>query len=202
LAQKDAVRVKSCWGGMVAFEARWFQPEKHATQSMQAPLRFRAENETYWDASERCLLQADLTALAPEELAFGETGIYMNPYVRVAYSEATFDCLSFAKRFERLYPPIQAALNWLSRRPNFNPRRLERAGEIVTRREWVWKQDASIREGNGTQDGLSAGVHGGYENVTRVARPGSFCGKPGLRYIDEVPHNGKRHCGLERVPAG
>ncbi|CAI6334360.1 unnamed protein product [Periconia digitata] len=33
LAGKDAVRVKSCWGGMTAFEARWFQEGIPTTQS-------------------------------------------------------------------------------------------------------------------------------------------------------------------------
>src|SRR5436190_18505688 len=32
LEQKDAVRVRSCWGGMVAFQAKWFQRDQESAQ--------------------------------------------------------------------------------------------------------------------------------------------------------------------------
>ncbi|KAK3114094.1 hypothetical protein LTR53_007941 [Teratosphaeriaceae sp. CCFEE 6253] len=206
LAQRDAVRVKSCWGGMVAFQARWFQPQLHHDSSpsrsmsphIPPPLRFRAEEETYWDASECCLIHADLAALAPEELGVGETGVFMNPYIRVAYSKATLDWLPFARRFERLYSPAQAMINWIAMRPAFNPRRLDPAGKTFTRRVWAW----SLDDGAGRWGSRRAGVHGSYHNETRVSLPGSFCGTPGLRYIDKVAQNGKRKWGVEEAPVG
>ncbi|TKA72608.1 hypothetical protein B0A55_06418 [Friedmanniomyces simplex] len=147
LERKDAVRVKSCWGGMVAFEARWFQPSLQPNSSSlaeqpQAPLRFRGVNETYWEASECCVIHADLTALAPEELAPAETGIFLNPYVRVAYSRKSLDWLAFTRRFERLYAPAQTIANWFAGRPSYNPRRLEEPGQPAVNRVWVWHPDS------------------------------------------------------------
>ncbi|RFU29696.1 hypothetical protein B7463_g6629, partial [Scytalidium lignicola] len=87
LAEKDAVRVKSCWGGMVAFDARYFQPsdtnaktaldhprsfpdlqEKEEDRDQHEepaglPLRFRAEPEPFYDSSECCLIHADIASI-------------------------------------------------------------------------------------------------------------------------------------------
>lgn len=86
LAGRDAVRVKSCWGGMVAFDARYFQKQPEArsvgkrdtyehpsatahptrqNESPSIPLRFRSEPEPFWDSSECCLIHADILALPP-----------------------------------------------------------------------------------------------------------------------------------------
>ena len=193
LAQKDAVRVKSCWGGMVAFEARWFQSslptDDDQSKEKHPPLRFRAVNDTYWDASECCLVHADLTELASEELAEGETGIFLNPYVRVAYSKASLRWLSFSRRFEWLYSPVQSFINWIARRPSFNPRRLEQPDDEVVDRVWTWDPPPNEMQGS-------------FQEVTRVAEPGSFCGQKGLWYMDEKPVNGKRKWGIELPPAG
>lgn len=117
LAQKDAVRVKSCWGGMVAIEAKWFQPHMQIAEAglpaKTTALRFRAEADSYWDSSECCLIHADLAELAGES----EPGIYMNPYVRVAYAHSTLRWLPFTRRFEHLYPWIHHLVNRLSSLP-------------------------------------------------------------------------------------
>jgi len=67
MAQKDAVRVRSCWGGMTAFEASWFQKSAVNTPSTRmeaaerfpnlplSPLRFRYEEDPFWEASEVCI---------------------------------------------------------------------------------------------------------------------------------------------------
>lgn len=67
MAQKDAVRVRSCWGGMTAFEASWFQkspverpskekpPKTGVTNFPSSPLRFRFEEDPFWEASEVCI---------------------------------------------------------------------------------------------------------------------------------------------------
>jgi hypothetical protein len=67
IAQKDAVRVRSCWGGMTAFEASWFQKSAVNTPSTRmeaaerfpnlplSPLRFRYEEDPFWEASEVCI---------------------------------------------------------------------------------------------------------------------------------------------------
>jgi hypothetical protein len=66
MAQKDAVRVRSCWGGMTAFEASWFQkaPPNKSSNGMisedgvstipSSPLRFRFEHDPFWEGSEVC----------------------------------------------------------------------------------------------------------------------------------------------------
>ncbi|KAK5122314.1 hypothetical protein LTR85_004225 [Meristemomyces frigidus] len=209
LAQKDAVRVKSCWGGMVSFEARWFQPWVHsagtvdvdANQQIQQSVRFRAENETYWDASECCLVHADIAALALDEMAVGETGVFMNPYIRVAYSKATLDWLPFTKRFERLYSPFHTVVNWIAKRPGFNARYLEQPGKEVVDRVWVWDAESRGAMQNGAVDELPNGIHGMYENVSRIATPGAFCGERHLSWINEEPRKGEARWGTERAPA-
>lgn len=202
LAQKDAVRVKSCWGGLVAYEARWFQPWLHVEGSQgRLPLRFRHENETYWEASECCLIHADLSALAPEELATGETGIFMNPYIRVAYSRMSLDWLPFTKRFERLYTPFQAVINWTCKRPGYNPRRLEQPGQTVVDRIWTWHPWSRDMDGPDNDVKRLDGGEGTYQEVVRTPLPGSFCGRAGLSYIDEMPLDGKRKWGTELPPA-
>ena len=257
LDQKDAVRVKSCWGGMVAFEAKWFQPQLYelddddlvlpsktsitgrslgsddSTTSSQAepiaasvnyfdealqqyideqraasvdddltsksadrisvpPLCFRFEPDTYWDASECCLIHADLaylslsSALSPTFAShYGDTGIYMNPYIRVAYSKAVLTWLPFTKRFERLYTPAHTIVNWIANLPRFNPRRLEQPGDAIINRVWQYDEESLAALRNGTIDQLPRGLQGFYQEVKRNARPGHFCGGRKLRYINE-----------------
>lgn len=73
LKNSDAVPVKSCWGGMVAYDAAGFwsadvlfagrsENEKtwKALQRQRDPLRFRHQGEIYWEESECCLISADL----------------------------------------------------------------------------------------------------------------------------------------------
>ncbi|ESZ92644.1 glycosyltransferase family 69 protein [Sclerotinia borealis F-4128] len=164
LAGKDAVRVKSCWGGIVAFDARFFQtkianttssiskerePEdsdhiyERSTSPTELPLKFRSEPESFWDSSECCLIHADILA-TPDFPDFttntnenwGE-GIFMNPFVRVAYDARSFNNIKYAKRFERLFVPWQAMINYLAHLPRFNDRRGEQGGDIVEDRLWI-----------------------------------------------------------------
>lgn len=206
LKQKDAVRVRSCWGGMVAFEAKWFQkvnsilpglspaksipnatPERMAKEisanesassnfsqtTPGGPLRFRVERELWWDASECCLIHADLQELQPLDsysMQNNATGIYMNPYIRVAYSDTTLRWLSFTRHFERILSPVQKLLSFMANRPPYNPRRLDIAGTEVTDRVWVPSAGHEDPDGNQTPQG------GGFKDVTRIASPGGFCG--------------------------
>jgi len=103
LAQKDAVRVRSCWGGMTAFEAGGFQKGNLDIETMSnagkmasniadikiSPLRFRYELDPFWDASDCCLIHADLTYLRHGRDSTHDSRIYTNPYVRVAYDSKT-----------------------------------------------------------------------------------------------------------------
>lgn len=70
MVQRDAVRLHACWGGMTAFEAKWFQnlqPDPSATGRLNnsdgvdfsgSPLRFRYEKDPFWDTSECCRIHA------------------------------------------------------------------------------------------------------------------------------------------------
>ena len=74
MAQKDAVRVRSCWGGMTAFEASWFQKplvdkstrykgKPSAAKTPHSPLRFRSEEDPFWEASEVCIFYISCSPL-------------------------------------------------------------------------------------------------------------------------------------------
>ncbi|KAG0647449.1 hypothetical protein D0Z07_6851 [Hyphodiscus hymeniophilus] len=155
LAGKDAVRVKSCWGGMVAFDGRYLQRDlKSLTGGKTSrtdtvgpptlPLRFRSEPEPFVDSSECCLIHADIIALptfpsisaASEKDSWGD-GIFMNPYVRVAYDSKSFSRIWLAKRFERLFALPQGIINRFAHMPVFNPRRAEIEGQIIQDRLWI-----------------------------------------------------------------
>lgn len=198
LAQKDAVRVKSCWGGMVAFEARWFyQSTTLASKSgsaakMQRPLRFRAGNEAFWESSECCLIHADLDALATTETGPTRHGIFMNPYIRVAYSPAVLRWLPFTRRFERLYSPVHTLVNAIAKRPGHNPRRLHQPDTMVTDRVWTWRDSADQEP----KDGLD----GAFQDVSRASLPGGFCGMRKASWINEHPSKGQSRWTSMRAP--
>uniref|UniRef100_A0A060T787 ARAD1B17754p n=1 Tax=Blastobotrys adeninivorans TaxID=409370 RepID=A0A060T787_BLAAD len=150
--QKDAVRVKSCWGGMVAFDGQYFQGPD--------PVKFRYEPEPYWDASECCLVHADILERAQVKDDMNDVGIYMNPYIRVAYDKTTFKLLKVGARFERVFSVIQGVLTTATGMPWYNCRRTERAGDKRYGLEW-------------TEHGLV--------EAERVAQPGGYCGRYGSR---------------------
>ncbi|KAJ9261804.1 CAZyme family GT69 [Paecilomyces variotii] len=169
LAGKDTVRVRSCWGGIVAFDAKYFQGHN--------PVRFRAEKDLFWDASECCLIHADIQDPAPDIEAIPDTGIYMNPYVRVAYDSGTLSWLRTTRRFERLYSLIHWIVNHIAGLPRFNPRRGERPGTEVDEKVWV------------ADDKLEGG--GSFVTVKRLADPGGFCGRRGLQVVVEDRKKGQ-----------
>ncbi|KAL3483216.1 cryptococcal mannosyltransferase 1-domain-containing protein [Aspergillus germanicus] len=140
LAGSDSVPVRSCWGGMVAFDARYFQNGSSnslvaATEGEEAaaagdlPARFRAltDPDYRWDASECCLIHADIQRPPINDEA-GDTGVYMNPFVRVAYDTTTLSWLSTTRRVERLYSGVQRIGNYLVGLPWYNPRREDQVG--------------------------------------------------------------------------
>lgn len=203
LDQKDAVRVRSCWGGMVAFNAKWFQPDdKHIdlsvanltvdpkmTSSNQhsaddstpnipnttPPIRFRASADTFWDASECCLIHADIEA-AVNRLGSLSSNIYLNPYIRVAYSSRTLSFLRISRRFERLFAPFQEMLGASLGLPTRNPRRVQEVGQQYEDMVWEYDDAAWLKTGN---------MSGGYRNVSRAALPGGFCGSRKLLVLGE-----------------
>lgn len=207
LAGKDAVRVRSCWGGMVAFEAKWFQaqtggqPEPtnatgESPNHSTFPLRFRADTETFWEASECCLINADLQYRMSGKGRPAESRVYINPFVRVAYDEKTLSWLSFIRRPERLYAPIHDILNYFVGFPETHARFSEEPGQVVTDKVWVFDNPAAAFASNATEADLA----GHYIDKTREAAPGGFCASPNLLVINEKPEHGKGSWSKIHVP--
>ena len=185
---RDAVRVKSCWGGMVAFDAKFLQPTIPASAVAQVekknildsgedelvsetqhwdlshPIRFRAEPDSNWDASECCLIHADIIGATQNETANEDKGIYQNPYVRVAYGSFTLWWLPFTRRFEKLYTLPHRIIDHLVGLPWPNPRRKP------------------------TQ-GTDAGADGG-----------GYCGMRTLQLLREEPRKGEKNWETVAVP--
>ncbi|KAF2126244.1 glycosyltransferase family 69 protein [Dothidotthia symphoricarpi CBS 119687] len=185
LSQSDAVRVRSCWGGMTAYEAKWFQdptlvnrgsastsPNEQTTSpnTNVSQLRFRYEEDTFWEASECCLVNADLQYRRTGRGMPSDSGIYMNPYIRVAYDEKTLSWLSLVRRPERLYSIIHDILNPMVGFPSRNERLGEEPGSIVT--DTVWEFDDPVR--GLSPNATEADRAGHYTELTRTAKPGSF----------------------------
>jgi hypothetical protein len=229
MAGTDAVRVKSCWGGMVAFEAKWFlpQPERalHVTEerdmaaamrpalSSGSQVRFRSLHELMWDASECCLIHSDIGALASqtpepwEDPENFDTGIYINPFIRVAYDVRSHSWLEFTRRFERLYIVAQRLVNWLVSRPPYQPRHAEQPGQTVRRREWVFDgplQDDIDRSNLGGK-ALTNEIakYGHWEDVEQIATPDGFCGGRQLLILRPQPWKvGERMWAKIKAPSG
>lgn len=178
LAGKDAVRGKSCWGGMVAFDARPFQANPS--------LRFGATSDTYWDASECCLIHADILDKTTLDEEGEYVGIYMNPIVRPAYSTTTLSWIRPVQRFERLFSIPHNIVNHVVGLPWVNPRRTEVPGSQVTEKVWVGDQS------------LNAG--GSFEEKTQEATVGGFCGIRTLQLIKESQRKGEKNWETVDVP--
>ena len=231
LSGTDAVRVKSCWGGMVAFEAKWFMIQQkqdeakkmtklkgNATKAVQPKMTspyvsFRASREIMWEASECCLVHADLSALTaqhPDEWENPENfdhGIYINPYIRVAYDVRTHSWLEFTRRFERLYPVVQNFVNWMVSRPPYQPRISDEPGQKVFRREWVFDgpetDSANRTQLSGPELMREITNFGHWEGVEATAEPGGFCGGRQSLLLRPQPWiPGERIWYKVHVPAG
>ncbi|KAI8942130.1 hypothetical protein NX059_000221 [Plenodomus lindquistii] len=212
LSGTDAVRVRSCWGGMVAYEAKWFQEQENSGGQPTAvpsalpptshntslpPLRFRYETDTFWEASECCLINADLQYRQTGKGMPTNPRIYLNPFIRVAYDEKTLSWLALVRRPERLYSLIHDILNYFVGFPAVQDRVGEEPGSVV--KDSVWHYDDPERgfAHNATQ----ADLKGHYEEVTRIAKPGSFCGGRNLLVMNEKPEHGPGRWG-KIIPPG
>jgi hypothetical protein len=203
LAEKDAVRVSSCWSGMAAYEATPFLrrevledeqsqlPESQIIDSslprsfvpnlpVYVPLRFRSQPDLIWEASECCLINADLLVRYPSF----EPQMYLNPYIRVAYDRKTWTLQPWIQRIERLFTPAQ----WIISKTGFqfphNPRRLELAGKTSIQERWMYDRpelngeifgrNATITEADFEPDGSM--LSGRFVETPQIALPGGYCG--------------------------
>ena len=194
---KDAVRVKSCWGGMVAFDARFFQaPSKPfgvgsmsedvdsastRPQMVSKPIRFRALPDLDWDASECCLIHADILGTSADGKAEDESGIYQNPYVRVAYGPRTLRWLPIARRMERLYTVPHTLINRLVGLPWHNPRRVETRGSASGHSTEGFRSSKSAQNVSGGGDG--------------------YCGMRTLQLVREASREGEKNWESVPIPS-
>ncbi|KAK5999361.1 hypothetical protein QM012_005486 [Aureobasidium pullulans] len=209
MKESDAVPVRSCWGGMVAFEARWFEPgaSDEFKEDMQSPsspvdlsasvrlmseadgpVRFRGEEELFREASECCLIHADIDARArllniskssdSDLETIAGSNIVMNPFIRVAYTRSSFRWLGLTRRFERLYALPHLWASWLVGLPFGNLRQFQEAGENVDNLVWRMRdQSKDSLTGTGIHEtSVTDAYDGCYQMVSQKARPGGFCG--------------------------
>ncbi|KAI1380227.1 glycosyltransferase family 69 protein [Hypoxylon crocopeplum] len=200
--QEDAVPVQACWSGMVAMQAKYVQnmnqslPNSHfqdinsyvvdpaIPHNVTAPVRFRYEPELFFDACECCLFHADVAKVA-EKAGEKELGIYMNPYVRVAYTERTLSWLPLVRRWERLFSIPHAVMSYFKSLPVRNPHRTVQEGDTFT--EEIW-----IGEGNA----------GHWQLVQREGRNGMFCGVREMQAIKLDEREGDKNWENIKIPAG
>lgn len=194
---KDAVRVKSCWGGMVAFDASYLQasqkavhdnpmPSKIGNDSAQIPdlsepIRFRAVTDLDWDASECCLIHADIINSHAQTVPVNAVGIYQNPYVRVAYGPWTLWWLPITRRFERLYTIPHTIIDRLVGLPWDNPRRVDFKPSDA-------KESVERSRGNPKPEIVGAGGDG-------------YCGLRTLQLLRETSREGEKNWETVPVPS-
>ncbi|KAI0129737.1 cryptococcal mannosyltransferase 1-domain-containing protein [Xylariales sp. AK1849] len=198
MGQTDAVPVSSCWGGIVAMQARYVQnlnrtlPEPHfqdigshvvdpvAPKNVTSPVRFRYEPEIFFDACECCLFLADVAQAARRE-GGKEMGTYVNPYVRVAYTDGVLAWIPWVKRWERLFIVPQWIITHLVRLPTHNPHRTAREGDSFM--EEIWKGDR-------------------WEMVQRPVRNGLFCGVREMQLLQQNERSDDVNWENTKMPAG
>ena len=172
LQVRDAVRVKACWGGMVAFDAKFFRKDDSDADGMSTKqqVRFRSESELDWEYSECCLIHADVAAWGrnPKDLTSPHSGsdqdteIYMNPFVRTAYSDRVFHWLFLGRRTEGLLHLFQDWITWYVNLPFYNKRRDVAIGQPIRKTAWVASN--------------SSDANGVWTSKTVNSQPGAFCG--------------------------
>ncbi|KAM5436033.1 hypothetical protein McanMca71_000218 [Microsporum canis] len=170
LEGSDAVQVRSCWGGMVVFQAEMFQDFSTADSTSRLVSQFRHEPEPFWESSECCLIFADLEDQFGEPDVANRTGVFLNPFIRVAYSQNTWKWLAFFRRYERIFANMQYIVSKLAY-PEHNPRRTHVAGQRV--KDSVWQSNADGQPG------------GSFQTIQRRAAPGGYCGQRRMFVMDE-----------------
>lgn len=125
--------------------------------------------------------QQEIDQTAEREDKKWDTGIYMNPYVRTSYSASTHSRLWLWQCFERLFSPVQRALNYWAGMPRWNYRRAEMEGERIRDRLWVGR-----RGGGGVEEGVDEG--GGEGNGSRLARRATLGTVRGKEYWANEGH--------------
>ncbi|KEY73412.1 hypothetical protein S7711_06832 [Stachybotrys chartarum IBT 7711] len=205
IAGTDAVPVSSCWGGIVAMQAKYVQslrrpppdPELRKIgafdidpadpRDVSSPVRFRHEPEAFYEACECCLFLADAARVAEKAGQVGNTdlGVYVNPYVRVAYRQDILFWQRWFQIWERLLIVPQAFLNILASMPKHNPHRKVQEGDFFNEEVWV-----------------SEGKDGHWKTQPRRARNGLFCGTRKMLTVKPGQRAGNANWESLKVPSG
>ena len=203
--QTDAVRVSSCWSGMVAMQAKWVQnlnislprPDFQDVAAhvidpddptpVAPPIRFRYEPEMYMDACECCLFLADVFTAARKAGAL-ETGVYMNPFVRVTYTPDLLPILPYMKYWERSWLALQTIVSFLKWYPDTNPYRTVQEGQAFTEEVWVSNNETRAL--------------GSWVMKERTGRNGLFCWTRKMHLVNRGARKGEKNWEHTRVPAG
>ncbi|PQE12900.1 polysaccharide export protein [Rutstroemia sp. NJR-2017a BBW] len=108
LKLNQPVPVKSCWNGMVVFDAEPFYPSP-GNGSGKAILRFRGTSdslaEKHVEGSECCFIHADNDELRKKK------GVWLNPNVKTAYSSETYDMVN-AERWPQWWQAVVWVWKW------------------------------------------------------------------------------------------
>ena len=200
LAQKDAVRATSCWSGMVAMQAKYVQNlgaslptpgfqaigahtiDPASPAPVEAPVRFRHEPEVFFDACECCLFLADVSTAARKDHA-SEQGVFVNPYIRVAYDESVLRWLPVVRRWEGLLPLPQRIISYFAGLPRNNPYRTVQEGEPFVEERW------NVAENH-------------WELANRTGRSGLFCAVREMQLIQEQTRTGDKNWLNVDMPPG
>ncbi|KAI1935130.1 hypothetical protein LOZ66_005436 [Ophidiomyces ophidiicola] len=173
LAGEDAVPVRSCWGGLAAFDAAMFQTADAQRGGHALALQFSYTAEAFWEAAECCLIFAAMEQAHGSALAAGGSGVYVNPFVRVSYTAGTWQWLGFFRRFERAFRNLQYLVSRIGY-PEYNPRRRDEPGQLVQHRVWT---TGAAGGGGIVRAGRGGRSSGSFHTVERRAGLGGFCGQ-------------------------
>ena len=151
-------RVSSCWNGIVVYDAAPFYPSSKPTASQStfpsSPLSDAAQAITpglpfrsipdslassHTEASECCLINADLTTSG-----HNNHGIYINPAVRVGYTELAYNQTHFGESETFISARQYVMAMWLHRLNRVRTESAEKGMRVVRRRLETWKGEVEM----------------------------------------------------------
>ncbi|KXJ95987.1 cryptococcal mannosyltransferase 1-domain-containing protein, partial [Microdochium bolleyi] len=139
--RSEPVRVKSCWNGIVVFDAEPFYGQQTRTGGKPEPLIFRGIPDSLADmhleGSECCLIHADNHLSASK-------GVWLNPNVRVGYSAEAYRAVR-----NDVFPTAMESMKgtWINRLLHFRMRIQEGLeGSTVRKRIRQWQKKTPAGE--------------------------------------------------------
>ncbi|KAI1330475.1 hypothetical protein F5Y16DRAFT_415248 [Xylariaceae sp. FL0255] len=131
-------------------------------------------------------LSPGLCDLAKTEPLGADLGIYVNPYVRVAYGPKVLFWMGWVQKWERLFTLPQFVLSRIASLPKNNPHRAVQEGDGFTEEVWI-----------------NHGEGGGYwQSKIRQGRTGMFCGIRGMMVMKAGERGGNANWERLKVPGG